>query len=149
MIKYSQTGGLGYLSAKQRFLHLAPAKLCRNSMPMATHLCSCAPPPTKVTNSSLSPLLNYHTHAPKHLSFLVRTPSHFSTHSRPSVSASAATTSIEVKDSANSVRPSKSLPFRVGHGFDLHRLEPGYPLIIGGINIPHDRGCEAHSDGNF
>ena len=44
--------------------------------------------------------------------------------------------------------PSKALPFRVGHGFDLHRLEPGYPLIIGGINIPHDRGCEAHSDGD-
>ncbi|KAI3970209.1 hypothetical protein MKW92_052696 [Papaver armeniacum] len=44
--------------------------------------------------------------------------------------------------------PSKVLPFRVGHGFDLHRLEPGYPLIIGGINIPHDRGCEAHSDGD-
>lgn len=40
-----------------------------------------------------------------------------------------------------------SLPFRVGHGFDLHRLEPGLPLIIGGVNIPHDRGCEAHSDG--
>ncbi|PSS04206.1 2-C-methyl-D-erythritol 2,4-cyclodiphosphate synthase [Actinidia chinensis var. chinensis] len=44
--------------------------------------------------------------------------------------------------------PSKTLPFRVGHGFDLHRLEPGYPLIIGGISIPHDRGCEAHSDGD-
>ncbi|KAL3498902.1 hypothetical protein ACH5RR_041634 [Cinchona calisaya] len=44
--------------------------------------------------------------------------------------------------------PSKTLPFRVGHGFDLHRLEPGYPLIIGGINIPHERGCEAHSDGD-
>ncbi|KAL9260366.1 2-C-methyl-D-erythritol 2,4-cyclodiphosphate synthase, chloroplastic-like protein [Drosera capensis] len=44
--------------------------------------------------------------------------------------------------------PSKVLPFRVGHGFDLHRLEPGYPLIIGGISIPHDRGCEAHSDGD-
>ncbi|KAI4376141.1 hypothetical protein MLD38_013932 [Melastoma candidum] len=42
----------------------------------------------------------------------------------------------------------KVLPFRVGHGFDLHRLEPGYPLIIGGIDIPHDRGCEAHSDGD-
>lgn len=27
-------------------------------------------------------------------------------------------------------------------------MEPGYPLIIGGINIPHDRGCEAHSDGD-
>ncbi|GAB2224647.1 hypothetical protein Drorol1_Dr00005412 [Drosera rotundifolia] len=44
--------------------------------------------------------------------------------------------------------PSKVLPFRVGHGFDLHRLEPGYPLIIGGISVPHDRGCEAHSDGD-
>lgn len=41
-----------------------------------------------------------------------------------------------------------ALPFRVGHGFDLHRLEPGLPLIIGGISIPHDRGCEAHSDGD-
>uniref|UniRef100_K3YYM8 2-C-methyl-D-erythritol 2,4-cyclodiphosphate synthase n=1 Tax=Setaria italica TaxID=4555 RepID=K3YYM8_SETIT len=41
-----------------------------------------------------------------------------------------------------------ALPFRVGHGFDLHRLEPDLPLIIGGINIPHDRGCEAHSDGD-
>ncbi|CAA7403788.1 unnamed protein product [Spirodela intermedia] len=41
-----------------------------------------------------------------------------------------------------------SLPFRVGHGFDLHRLEPGLPLIIGGVSIPHDRGCEAHSDGD-
>ena len=40
------------------------------------------------------------------------------------------------------------LPFRVGHGWDLHRLEPGYPLIIGGIDIPHDRGCVAHSDGD-
>lgn len=45
-------------------------------------------------------------------------------------------------------RPHPSLPFRVGHGFDLHRLEPGYSLIIGGVNIPHDRGCEAHSDGD-
>ncbi|MQL96725.1 hypothetical protein Taro_029398 [Colocasia esculenta] len=44
--------------------------------------------------------------------------------------------------------PPPSLPFRVGHGFDLHRLEPGLPLIIGGVNVPHDRGCEAHSDGD-
>ena len=40
------------------------------------------------------------------------------------------------------------LPYRIGHGWDLHRLEPGYPLIIGGIDIPHDRGCVAHSDGD-
>ncbi|MED6203576.1 hypothetical protein PIB30_000660 [Stylosanthes scabra] len=62
--------------------------------------------------------------------------------------ASTPTTSIQIEDSRASGTPSKALPFRVGHGFDLHRLEPGYPLIIGGINIPHDRGCEAHSDGD-
>nr|ABD73009.1 2C-methyl-D-erythritol 2,4-cyclodiphosphate synthase [Cephalotaxus fortunei] len=44
--------------------------------------------------------------------------------------------------------PAPVLPFRIGHGFDLHRLEPNLPLIIGGINIPHDRGCEAHSGGD-
>ncbi|KAL4324815.1 hypothetical protein GQ457_11G024430 [Hibiscus cannabinus] len=57
-------------------------------------------------------------------------------------------TSVAVDGRTSSANPSKSLPFRVGHGFDLHRLEPGYPLIIGGINIPHERGCEAHSDGD-
>jgi len=66
--------------------------------------------------------------------------------SSPSGAATPAT-SIEIDKSPISATPSKVLPFRVGHGFDLHRLEPGYPLIIGGINIPHDRGCEAHSDG--
>jgi hypothetical protein len=41
-----------------------------------------------------------------------------------------------------------ALPYRVGHGFDLHRLEEGpYKLILGGLEIPHDRGCVAHSDG--
>jgi 2-C-methyl-D-erythritol 2,4-cyclodiphosphate synthase len=39
-------------------------------------------------------------------------------------------------------------PFRIGHGFDLHRLEDGLPLIIGGVKIEHDRGCAAHSDGD-
>jgi len=68
-----------------------------------------------------------------------------------SASASAAsipTPSVQVDNSPPSAAPSKVLPFRVGHGFDLHRLEPGYPLIIGGINIPHEKGCEAHSDGD-
>ena len=40
------------------------------------------------------------------------------------------------------------LPFRIGHGFDLHRLEPGHKLIVGGEHLPHDRGCDAHSDGD-
>ncbi|KAM6557580.1 hypothetical protein CsatB_004599 [Cannabis sativa] len=67
----------------------------------------------------------------------------------PSVSA-AATTALDAEQAPSEVSatPSKALPFRVGHGFDLHRLEPGYPLIIGGINIPHEKGCEAHSDGD-
>ncbi|KVH91803.1 2-C-methyl-D-erythritol 2,4-cyclodiphosphate synthase, chloroplastic [Cynara cardunculus var. scolymus] len=66
---------------------------------------------------------------------------------RPVLVAATANT-VDVEKSAVAETPLKILPFRVGHGFDLHRLEPGYPLIIGGINIPHDRGCEAHSDGD-
>ncbi|KAH7430354.1 hypothetical protein KP509_09G095200 [Ceratopteris richardii] len=53
-----------------------------------------------------------------------------------------------VENSGADTKKSPVLPFRVGHGFDLHRLEPNLPLIIGGVNIPHDRGCEAHSDGD-
>ncbi|MEO0588282.1 MAG: 2-C-methyl-D-erythritol 2,4-cyclodiphosphate synthase [Planctomycetota bacterium] len=37
---------------------------------------------------------------------------------------------------------------RIGHGFDLHRLEQGFPLIVGGEKLEHDRGCDAHSDGD-
>ncbi len=35
---------------------------------------------------------------------------------------------------------------RVGTGYDLHRLEPGKPLIIGGVHIPHEAGLAGHSD---
>ena len=35
---------------------------------------------------------------------------------------------------------------RIGQGYDLHRLEPGYPLILGGVTIPHDKGLVGHSD---
>ena len=37
---------------------------------------------------------------------------------------------------------------RVGTGFDVHRLVPGRPLILGGVKIPFDRGLEGHSDGD-
>jgi 2-C-methyl-D-erythritol 2,4-cyclodiphosphate synthase len=37
---------------------------------------------------------------------------------------------------------------RIGHGFDAHRLEPGRKFIVGGIEIPHDRGPAGHSDGD-
>lgn len=35
---------------------------------------------------------------------------------------------------------------RVGIGFDAHSLKPGRKLIIGGMEIPYDRGLEGHSD---
>jgi len=38
--------------------------------------------------------------------------------------------------------------FRIGHGFDLHRMEPGLPLIVGGAKLEHTHGCVAHSDGD-
>jgi 2-C-methyl-D-erythritol 4-phosphate cytidylyltransferase/2-C-methyl-D-erythritol 2,4-cyclodiphosphate synthase len=38
-----------------------------------------------------------------------------------------------------------SIP-RVGTGYDLHRLEPGRPLILGGVRIPHETGLAGHSD---
>lgn len=37
---------------------------------------------------------------------------------------------------------------RIGQGWDLHRLEEGRPLIIGGVTIPFEKGCAAHSDGD-
>ena len=35
---------------------------------------------------------------------------------------------------------------RIGHGFDLHQLVEGRKLILGGIEIPHQRGLLGHSD---
>ena len=35
---------------------------------------------------------------------------------------------------------------RIGVGYDLHRLEPGRPLVIGGVRIPHNMGLIGHSD---
>ncbi len=37
---------------------------------------------------------------------------------------------------------------RTGQGIDFHRLVKGKPLWLGGINIPSDMGCLAHSDGD-
>jgi len=37
---------------------------------------------------------------------------------------------------------------RVGHGFDAHRLAAGRRLVLGGVEIPHERGLAAHSDGD-
>jgi 2-C-methyl-D-erythritol 2,4-cyclodiphosphate synthase len=37
---------------------------------------------------------------------------------------------------------------RIGHGYDLHALADGRRLVLGGVEIPHDRGPIAHSDGD-
>lgn len=37
---------------------------------------------------------------------------------------------------------------RVGLGYDVHRLTPGRPCVLGGVTIPHPSGPEGHSDGD-
>ncbi|HBL74000.1 MAG: 2-C-methyl-D-erythritol 2,4-cyclodiphosphate synthase [Bacteroidetes bacterium GWF2_42_66] len=40
------------------------------------------------------------------------------------------------------------MDYRVGHGYDVHRLAEGESLWLGGIEIPHYKGTVAHSDGD-
>lgn len=35
---------------------------------------------------------------------------------------------------------------RIGHGYDVHRLGEGRPLILGGVTIPYEKGLLGHSD---
>ena len=35
---------------------------------------------------------------------------------------------------------------RVGHGYDVHRLVSGRKLILGGVEIPYEKGLDGHSD---
>ena len=43
---------------------------------------------------------------------------------------------------------SERLPFRIGHGYDVHRFGEGDHIIIGGEKIDHHSGFVAHSDGD-
>lgn len=38
--------------------------------------------------------------------------------------------------------------FRIGQGIDFHQLAEGRELWLGGVQIPHTKGCVAHSDGD-
>ena len=40
------------------------------------------------------------------------------------------------------------MDFRIGHGYDVHVLADGLPLVLGGVQIPYDKGFVAHSDGD-
>ncbi|HHU23163.1 MAG TPA: 2-C-methyl-D-erythritol 2,4-cyclodiphosphate synthase [Clostridiales bacterium] len=35
---------------------------------------------------------------------------------------------------------------RIGYGYDVHRLCPGRPLILGGVEVPFEKGLDGHSD---
>ena len=35
---------------------------------------------------------------------------------------------------------------RIGHGYDVHRLVTGRRLVLGGVEIPHEKGLDGHSD---
>ncbi|MBE6985688.1 MAG: 2-C-methyl-D-erythritol 2,4-cyclodiphosphate synthase [Ruminococcaceae bacterium] len=35
---------------------------------------------------------------------------------------------------------------RIGHGYDVHRLKEGRKLILGGVDVPYERGLDGHSD---
>ena len=36
--------------------------------------------------------------------------------------------------------------FRIGHGYDIHRLVAGRPLVLGGVRFETDYGLDGHSD---
>ncbi len=38
------------------------------------------------------------------------------------------------------------VPFRIGHGYDVHRLAENRKLILGGVDVPYDKGLMGHSD---
>ena len=40
------------------------------------------------------------------------------------------------------------LPFRIGHGYDLHRLQPGGRLVLAAVEVSTDLSLVAHSDGD-
>ncbi len=40
------------------------------------------------------------------------------------------------------------LPLKIGQGFDLHRLEPGRPFWLGGVQLDWEKGPVGHSDGD-
>ena len=38
------------------------------------------------------------------------------------------------------------MDMRIGYGYDVHRLTEGRKLILGGVDIPHEKGLDGHSD---
>jgi 2-C-methyl-D-erythritol 4-phosphate cytidylyltransferase/2-C-methyl-D-erythritol 2,4-cyclodiphosphate synthase len=53
-----------------------------------------------------------------------------------------------VEDQGRRTKAGGAAAFRVGVGYDLHRLVEGRPLVLGGVTIPFERGPKGHSDGD-
>src|SRR5258708_39617085 len=54
----------------------------------------------------------------------------------------------QMRGNAKRALVSRAATARTGIGYDLHRLEEGRPLIVGGIELPFDKGPVGHSDGD-
>lgn len=104
---------------------------------------NCDMKPTLAFTSTSSLFTNRSTTLTTHRKCLAR-PFHSATSSKRRLTPLAIVNSTAM----NSSPAGPSVPFRVGHGFDLHRLEEGYPLILGGVKLDHDRGSISHSDGD-
>jgi len=50
--------------------------------------------------------------------------------------------------SSNQNKPANLPPYRIGHGYDVHRFGEGDFIVLGGVKIPHHSGFIAHSDGD-
>ena len=45
-------------------------------------------------------------------------------------------------------KEASNMDFRIGHGYDVHALQEGLRLVLGGVEIPYEKGFVAHSDGD-
>ena len=52
------------------------------------------------------------------------------------------------QETYNSSLSAHALLYRIGQGIDFHQLAEGRELWLGGVHIPHAKGCIAHSDGD-
>ena len=48
----------------------------------------------------------------------------------------------------NSENDTRLQPYRIGHGYDVHRFGEGDFIVLGGVKIPYQYGFVAHSDGD-
>jgi len=51
-------------------------------------------------------------------------------------------------DAAPATPETRRAPFRIGHGYDIHRLQPGGKLVLGGVVVSEEFSPIAHSDGD-